>query len=191
MRSGEHVHIAGMGLDGLKASAARDLDAENSGTTMRMLSGVLAGQSFTSTITGDGSLRRRPMRRVMEPLRKMGADIRSSDGDTGAAGNSRRKIEGDRVHATDAERAGEVRGAAGGIVRGRHDDGAGVGAHAGPYRIGAARIRRESTVAKGAVQIEPRPKLQARNLIVPGDLSAAVFLIGGGADFAGVAAHAA
>jgi 3-phosphoshikimate 1-carboxyvinyltransferase len=77
---GEHVRIAGKGLEGLKAPR-RIIDAENSGSTIRMMSGVLAGQNFTSTITGDSSLRRRPMRRVVDPLRQMGADIRSSDGD--------------------------------------------------------------------------------------------------------------
>src|ERR1700674_373974 len=68
---GEHVRIAGKGLEGLQ-SPRRIIDAENSGSTIRMMSGVLAGQNFTSTITGDSSLRRRPMRRVVDPLRQMG-----------------------------------------------------------------------------------------------------------------------
>src|SRR5580704_2902338 len=76
----ERVKITGKGLDGLKESR-KDLDAENSGTTMRLLSGVLSGQSFKTTITGDSSLRRRPMRRVMDPLRQMGAEIKSAEGD--------------------------------------------------------------------------------------------------------------
>src|SRR4029077_5369885 len=74
------VQIIGAGLEGLRAPK-RALDAENSGSTMRMLAGVLAGQTFTSTLTGDSSLRRRPMRRVIEPLREMGAGIHSRDGD--------------------------------------------------------------------------------------------------------------
>ena len=74
-----NVEITGVGLTGLKAPK-RALDAENSGSTMRMLAGVLAGQPFKSTLTGDASLRRRPMRRVIEPLRKMGAEIHSRDG---------------------------------------------------------------------------------------------------------------
>src|ERR1700734_3111705 len=61
----EHVRISGKGLDGLQAPR-RSLDAENSGTTIRMLAGVLAGQSFSSTLSGDASLRSRPMRRVVE-----------------------------------------------------------------------------------------------------------------------------
>jgi len=56
------------------------LDAKNSGTTMRLLSGILAAQDFSSTITGDDSLRRRPMRRIIEPLQHMGARIDSIDG---------------------------------------------------------------------------------------------------------------
>jgi 3-phosphoshikimate 1-carboxyvinyltransferase len=80
-RAGNHdgcVVIHGVGLDGLRPSR-RALDAGNSGTTMRLLAGILAGQSFDSTLTGDASLRRRPMRRVIEPLARMGARIGSRD----------------------------------------------------------------------------------------------------------------
>ena len=63
---------------GLKSSW-RTLDAENSGTTIRLLSGILSGQSFTTKITGDASLQKRPMKRVVAPLRQMGADIRAKD----------------------------------------------------------------------------------------------------------------
>jgi 3-phosphoshikimate 1-carboxyvinyltransferase len=73
-RTNSAVKITGEGLNGLQHSR-RKLDAGNSGTTMRMLAGILAGQSFDSTLTGDASLRRRPMRRVIEPLTQMGADI--------------------------------------------------------------------------------------------------------------------
>src|ERR1700740_1851478 len=73
------VRINGKGLYGL-SKAARALDAENSGSTMRMLAGVLAGQPFASTLTGDRSLQRRPMGRVAEPLRPVGAQIGSHDG---------------------------------------------------------------------------------------------------------------
>ena len=68
------VRVNGVGLNGLK-EPRKPLDAENSGSTLRMLSGVLAGQSFKSTLTGDDSLRRRPMKRVIDPLRQMGAQI--------------------------------------------------------------------------------------------------------------------
>ena len=56
------------------------LDAGNSGTTARFLMGVLAGHAFTSTLTGDASLSRRPMRRVADPLLRMGARIETADG---------------------------------------------------------------------------------------------------------------
>jgi 3-phosphoshikimate 1-carboxyvinyltransferase len=59
---------------------AETLDCGNSGSTLRMLAGVLAGQSFDATLTGDKSLRRRPMRRIIEPLELMGAHIESQDG---------------------------------------------------------------------------------------------------------------
>jgi 3-phosphoshikimate 1-carboxyvinyltransferase len=65
--------------DGISAPV-QELDAGNSGTTMRLLTGILAGQSFTSRLTGDASLRRRPMGRVVDPLRLMGASIGTHDG---------------------------------------------------------------------------------------------------------------
>jgi 3-phosphoshikimate 1-carboxyvinyltransferase len=72
------VEIAGRGLRGLRAPN-RPLDAQNSGTTMRLLSGVLAAHSFESTVTGDESLSRRPMARVIVPLELMGARVESRD----------------------------------------------------------------------------------------------------------------
>lgn len=77
--TGLHMRVVGRGLGGL-AAPATTLDAGNSGSTMRMLAGVLAAHGFTSTITGDSSLQRRPMRRVITPLERMGARIASVDG---------------------------------------------------------------------------------------------------------------
>lgn len=73
------VQIDGRGPHALRR-AAGSLDAGNSGTTMRLLSGILAGSAFTSIMTGDASLCRRPMGRVIEPLTAMGAHIISHDG---------------------------------------------------------------------------------------------------------------
>jgi len=73
------VRIAGNGLDGFRIPCA-PLDCGNSGTTMRLMSGVLSGMPFASRLTGDASLSRRPMRRIASPLRKMGADIQLTDG---------------------------------------------------------------------------------------------------------------
>ena len=75
---GTEVVIRGSGLDGLRVPAS-DLDAGNSGSTIRMLSGILAGQPFVSRIFGDESLSRRPMQRIMRPLAEMGAQIRARE----------------------------------------------------------------------------------------------------------------
>ena len=77
---GEAV-VHGVGRDGLRAPAGA-IDLGNSGTAMRLLTGLLAGQRFDSTLTGDASLGRRPMRRVTEPLSRMGARIETADGGT-------------------------------------------------------------------------------------------------------------
>ena len=71
--------IIGRGL-GRLGSPAGPLDAGNSGTTMRLIAGVLAGHPFTTQVVGDASLSRRPMRRVIEPLERMGARIEAADG---------------------------------------------------------------------------------------------------------------
>jgi len=76
-RDGE---IAIEGLVGALHEPSAALDCGNSGSTMRMLSGILAGQQFTSELVGDQSLSRRPMRRIIEPLTQMGASISSQDG---------------------------------------------------------------------------------------------------------------
>jgi 3-phosphoshikimate 1-carboxyvinyltransferase len=79
-RSGEtDVNVQGVGLRGL-IEPASDLDLGNSGTAMRLMVGLLGGQSFTSVLTGDESLTSRPMRRVISPLELMGANIDSHDG---------------------------------------------------------------------------------------------------------------
>jgi 3-phosphoshikimate 1-carboxyvinyltransferase len=74
------VTVQGVGLYGLSAPSG-PLDMGNSGTSMRLMSGLLAGQSFDTVLTGDASLTRRPMRRVTEPLTKMGAQIEATERD--------------------------------------------------------------------------------------------------------------
>ena len=71
--------VHGVGIDGLKAPSA-PIDCGNAGTGMRLLAGLLAGQAFDATLIGDESLSKRPMRRVIDPLAKMGAKIESNDG---------------------------------------------------------------------------------------------------------------
>src|SRR4029453_17841716 len=77
--SARTVTIDGRGLAGFRAPQSV-LDAGNSGTTTRLLAGVLAAHPFSTTITGDDSLRRRPMNRVIEPLSRMGARFESTGG---------------------------------------------------------------------------------------------------------------
>jgi 3-phosphoshikimate 1-carboxyvinyltransferase len=171
------VRIAGKGLDGLR-EPRRTLDAENSGSTMRMLAGVLAGQRFASTITGDGSLRKRPMRRVMEPLRLMGAEIRSADGDRAPL-----EIRGGHLHAIDytpPTPSAQVKSAV--LLAGLFADGITTAREAVATRDHTEVALREFGATldgpPAAISIHPRPKLTARQLSVPSDLSTAVFLIG-------------
>lgn len=77
--SGDEIVIHGQGADGLRTPSS-DLDAGNSGSTIRMLSGILAAQKFDSRIGGDESLSRRPMARIIKPLEQMGARIEARDG---------------------------------------------------------------------------------------------------------------
>ena len=74
------LRVHGVGLHGLRAPA-RELDLGNSGTSMRLMAGLMAGQNFATTLIGDESLSRRPMRRIVEPLRQMGAAIETAAGD--------------------------------------------------------------------------------------------------------------
>lgn len=172
----ERVKIAGKGLDGLR-EPRKNLDAENSGTTMRMLSGVLAGQPFPTTITGDGSLRNRPMRRVIEPLRRMGAEIKSAEGDKAPL-----VIRGGKLKAIEYALpipSAQVKSAV--LLAGMYADGTTSVLESVRTRDHTELALREMgasiETSKGVVRIQPRPKLEARNLTVPGDLSAAVFLI--------------
>ena len=76
---GETITVIGQGLTGLK-DPEKTLDVGNSGTTIRLLMGILSGQSFDVTLTGDSSIQKRPMNRVMLPLQEMGVDIKGADG---------------------------------------------------------------------------------------------------------------
>ncbi|MGQ0657856.1 MAG: 3-phosphoshikimate 1-carboxyvinyltransferase [Chromatiales bacterium] len=89
-RDGDTIVIEGAGRDGL-STPGKPLDLGNSGTSMRLLTGLLAGQRFDAVLTGDASLSRRPMRRVIEPLARMGARI-----DSTAAGTAPLHIHGNQ-----------------------------------------------------------------------------------------------
>ena len=78
-KAGDAWTVRGVGTRGLRAPE-KPLDCGNSGTTMRLIAGLLAGQNFRSILTGDASLSRRPMRRIAEPLEAMGAKVTLQDG---------------------------------------------------------------------------------------------------------------
>lgn len=80
-KTGEEWRVVGRGMDGWRAPSGV-IDCGNSGTAMRLLAGMLAGQPFVATLTGDASLRSRPMRRVAEPLGLMGAAIETTSAGT-------------------------------------------------------------------------------------------------------------
>jgi 3-phosphoshikimate 1-carboxyvinyltransferase len=174
------VRINGKGLHGLSKST-RALDAENSGSTMRMLAGVLAGQPFASTLTGDESLRRRPMRRVIEPLRQMGAEIKGREGDRAPLEIHGGNLRG--IDYTPPTPSAQVKSAI--LLAGLFADSPSTARESICTRDHTELALREfgaaiSSIdgARGTARIEPGPKLTARKLNVPGDLSTAVFLIG-------------
>lgn len=78
--TGTSIKVNGVGKFGLK-DPKKNIDCENSGTTMRVLAGILVGQSFATILTGDNSLMQRPMARILRPLKQMGADITANDDD--------------------------------------------------------------------------------------------------------------
>ena len=170
------VRISGKGLHGL-SQPRRTLDAENSGSTMRMLAGVLAGQAFVSSLTGDHSLRRRPMRRVIEPLRQMGAEIKSRDGDRAPLEIQGGKLQG--IDYTPPTPSAQVKSAI--LLAGLFADSPTTVRESVCTRDHTELALREfgATISgtRAAIQIQPEPKLKARQLNVPGDLSTAVFLI--------------
>ncbi len=171
------ARIEGAGLSGL-ASPRRALDAGNSGTTIRLLTGVLAGQSFNSTITGDKSLRRRPMRRILDPLSAMGAEIAAQDG-----GLAPLEIHGRALHGVEYKlpvASAQVKSAI--LLAGLFADGETSVCEPVCTRdhleIALREFGAAVQAAKGVVRVTPRPRLQGRALMVPGDLSSAVFFIG-------------
>jgi 3-phosphoshikimate 1-carboxyvinyltransferase len=173
---GDRVRIDGLGLEGLRRPR-QTLDAGNSGTTMRLLAGILAGQEFRSTLDGDASLRRRPMRRVMDPLAQMGARIHAHEG-----GFAPLKIDGTRLSPLDYKLpvpSAQVKSAV--LLAGLFADG--VTSVTEPVRT---RDHTELALAEfGAhldhegrtIRIHGRPRLKGRTLAVPGDLSSAVFFL--------------
>jgi 3-phosphoshikimate 1-carboxyvinyltransferase len=176
------VRVTGRGPRGLKSSW-RALDAGNSGTTMRLLTGILAGQEFTTKLTGDSSLQKRPMKRVVGPLREMGADIRAKDDNFAPL-----EIKGTRLHAIDYQMpmaSAQVKSAI--LLAGLYAEGvtsvtepAGTRDHTelALEEFGAAIERHgRTTKIHGLFGGNGAGKLVGKSLDVPGDISSAVFFI--------------
>jgi len=173
---GTEFTVHGRGLDGLRQPAA-DLDAGNSGSTIRMLSGILAAQPFRSRIFGDESLSRRPMQRIMTPLAQMGARIDARDGKFPPL-----EIHGGRlrpIHYDLPVPSAQVKTCvlfAGLFAEGETSVGEPVRSR-DHSEIALREFGAEVTAAGGLIAITGRPKLEARELFVPSDLSSAAFFI--------------
>lgn len=173
---GNGVIVEGKGLTGWKAPR-KTLDAGNSGTTMRLLAGALTGQEFASKMTGDRSLRKRPMRRVIEPLRQMGARIFARDDEFAPLEIKGGKLRG--IEYTPKVASAQVKSAI--LLAGLFAEGETIVREAVRTRDHTELILREMGARiegqNGAVSLQGRPKLVARPLTVPGDLSAATFFL--------------
>jgi len=156
---------------------AGPLDCGNSGSTMRMLSGLLAGQDFASDLVGDASLSCRPMKRIIEPLTRMGAEIRGTDGDRAPL-----HIRGARLHGIDyrpAVASAQVKTSvlfAGLLAEGRTsvEEPARTRDH-GELALRAFGAELERT--QNRVSIEGRQQLHPLDAFVPGDISSAAFFL--------------
>ena len=167
------VTLLGRGFGQLRSPSA-PLDAGNSGTTMRLLAGVLAGHPFSATLVGDASLSRRPMRRVMTPLERMGARIQATDG------HAPLTIQGARLHAIAHQPetpSAQIKSAV--LLAGLHADGT-----TSVLEPAATRdhTERALTAFGGRVDVDGNrvsvtggQRLQGQRLQVPGDFSSAAF----------------
>jgi 3-phosphoshikimate 1-carboxyvinyltransferase len=174
-RDGEIV-ISGNGLQGIQKSD-EVLDCGNSGTTMRLLSGVLAGQPFSSTLTGDSSLLARPMQRIITPLTEMGAVINSGEG-----GYPPLTIHGGRLkpitYASPVASA-QVKSAV--LLAGLYCDGVTSVIEPGVSRDHTERMLRDGgadiNVMGREVRIRGKARLHPLDITIPGDFSSAAFFL--------------
>jgi 3-phosphoshikimate 1-carboxyvinyltransferase len=170
------ITVRGRGLEGLQRPPA-DLDAGNSGSTIRMLSGILAAQQFPTRIFGDKSLSRRPMERIMKPLASMGAKINARDGKYPPL-----EIEGAKlqpIEYTLPVPSAQVKSCI--LLAGLYAEGATV-VHE-PIRsrdhteIALREFGADVTVERRKITLQGRPKLTGLDLAVPSDISSAAFFI--------------
>jgi 3-phosphoshikimate 1-carboxyvinyltransferase len=170
------VRVHGAGLHGLKA-ATHALDMGNAGTAMRLFAGLLAAQAFDSTLIGDESLMQRPMERVAQPLRDMGADVRTQEGKPPLDIRGGRRLRGIEYRMPVA--SAQVKSAL--LLAGLYAD--------GPTTVSspaACRDHSERMLASAGVRLDtaglvttlyPPERLESQSLDVPGDFSSAAFFI--------------
>jgi 3-phosphoshikimate 1-carboxyvinyltransferase len=171
---GTDVRIAGLGPRGFRPPGSL-LDAGNSGSTMRMLAGLLAAHAFPTTITGDDSLQRRPMRRIIVPLERMGARITSEDGRPPLTIHGSASLSA--LDFIPEVPSAQVKSAV--LLAGLHADGT-TRVH---ETIGTRDHTERAVAAFGGrvihtgrtVAVEGGQRLRGRELLVPGDISSAAF----------------
>jgi 3-phosphoshikimate 1-carboxyvinyltransferase len=170
------VRIHGVGMQGLRPSTAA-LDLGNSGTSMRLLAGLLCGQRFDSVLIGDASLMRRPMERVAVPLRRMGADVRTNEGRPPisiAGGRTLRGFE----HRLELPSA-QVKSAL--LLAGLQAEGRTTVREPGPSRDHTENMLEAFGVPvtrePQSVSIEGPAQLAATQIDIPGDFSSAAFFV--------------
>jgi len=172
-----HLIVIGRGLHGLQ-EPEDVLDCARSGTTMRLLAGLLAGQPFTSVLSGAAQLRRRPMRRIVEPLQRMGATILGREGNRLAP----LAIRGGDLQGIDYElpvASAQLKSCL--LLAGLYADGPTVLREPGPARDHTERMLAamgcDLETADGTLHLSPGCDLHAIDVEVPGDFSSAAFLM--------------
>ena len=176
----DKILIHGKGLHGLTAPDSV-LDAGNSGTTTRLISGILAPQSFTATLTGDASIQKRPMNRIMEPLSMMGADIKSIKGN----GCAPLEIQGrplTGIHYMSKVASAQVKSSI--LLAGLYASGETSVTEPVLSRnhteIMLSHFGAQITTRDTTASILPEPVLEGRKIMVPGDISSAAYFIAAG-----------
>ncbi len=174
------LRVHGVGLGGLKAPAGA-LDLGNSGTSMRLMAGIMSGQAFATTLTGDESLSRRPMKRIIEPLTRMGARIEADDGHAPlriAGGNTLKGIQ----YASPVSSAQVKSGV---LLAGLYAAGRTEVSEPQPSRDHTERMLRAFGVAvdaePGRAALSGGQGLKSTAIEVPADISSATFFMVGAA----------
>jgi 3-phosphoshikimate 1-carboxyvinyltransferase len=176
IEDGANAVVYGVGARGLK-KPKEPLDVGNSGTTLRLLSGILAWQDFSCEITGDESIQRRPMKRVIEPLSLMGADICAKNGETAPLVINGKKLRGISYVlpvASAQVKSATLLAGLGTVGETRVIEKQASRDHTEiMLRYLGADVRREN----GVIILNPADRLRAAKIDVSGDISSAAFLI--------------